>query len=258
MRCINTNELPLIKTYPQAMSLIGAMLILGLLMGCMDSGQDTDNETLIRVRDRVLTVLEFNEAFEFIQTDYPKNLKEDPEEFRNAQLRLLNQLAVEMIILERADELGLSVSDEEVEETINDIKSDYPEDTFEKTLLKTAVSYEMWQARLKKRLLMQKVVDQELQNQIVITPEDIADYYERNIKTRAPESEAAASKDDMNEIIIKYLRREKAEQAYKVWIDKLKKSYRIEIDSVQWEKISGTDYHEPTQLQDLNLTPKPE
>ncbi len=254
----NTNELPMTKIFAQTIWLIGMMLFLGVLSGCMNSGSDTGNETLIRVRDRVLTVLEFNEAFEFNRSAYPQNLKDNPEDLRNAQRRLLNQLAVEMIILERAEELGLSISDAEINKAVNDIKSDYPEDTFEKTLLKTAVSYELWEARLKNRMLMQKVVDHELNDQIVITPEDIADYYERNIKTRAPETESAASKDDMNEIIIKYLRREKAEQAYQIWINNLKRNYSIEIDSVQWEKISGSQHLQDQNLEDLDLTQKPE
>lgn len=224
----------------------------------MNSASDSGNEPLIRVRDRVLTVLEFNETFEFIQSAHPQNLKDHPEDMRNAQRRLLNQLTVEMILLERAEEVGISISQEEINKVVNDIKSDYPEDTFEKTLLKTAVSYELWEARLKNRMLMQKVIDNELKDKIVITPEDIADYYERNLKTRAQESEIEGSKDDINEMIIKYLRREKAEKAYKIWITNLKKSYSIEIDSAQWEKISGSRYSPDQNLEDIDLTQKPE
>ena len=253
-----TNELQMIKIFAKTIWLIGMMLFLGVSAGCMNSGSDSGNEPLIRVRDRVLTVLEFNETFEFIQSAHPQNLKDHPEDMRDAQRRLLNQLTVEMIILERAEELGLSISDEEINKAVNDIKSDYPEDTFEKTLLKTAVSYELWEARLKNRMLMQKVVDNELKDKIVITPEDIADYYERNIKTRAKESEIAGSKDDINEMIIKYLRREKAEKAYKIWINNLKKNYSIEIDSDQWEKFSGSQYRPNQNLEVLDLTQKSE
>ena len=248
----------MIKRILKTIGLFLALLVPSVLAGCINSDSSSGNEPLIRVGDRVLTVLEFNEAFEFIQSVHPQNLKDHPEDMRNAQHRLLNQLTVEMIILERAEELGLSISDEEINKTVNDIKSDYPEDTFEKTLLKTAVSYELWEARLKNRMLMQKVVDNELKDKIVITPEDIAGYYERNIKKRAQESEIAGSKDDINEMIIKYLRREKAEKAYKIWINNLKKNYSIEIDNAQWEKISGTQYRPDQNLEDLDVTQRSE
>jgi hypothetical protein len=241
------------KRILKTIRLLPAVLILGVCTGCMNSESNTGNETLIRVGDRVFTVLEFNEAFEFVQSAHPQNLKDEPEDLKDAQLRLLNQLAVEMMILERAEELGLSISDEELNKAVSDIKSDYPEDTFDETLLKSAVSYESWETRLRNRLLMQKVVDYELKDQIVISPEDIADYYERNIKTRNPETESTASEDEINEMIIKFLRRQKAEQAYQVWIDNLKKSYPIEIDSTQWEKISGSSYTPDHNVESLDL-----
>lgn len=252
------NILLMTKKTLQRIGLLAALLLAGLIVGCLNSGSDSGNEPLIRVGDRVLTVLEFKKAFEFTRSDYPNNFEGEPEDLRNAQLRLLNQLTVEMILLERAKELGLSISDEEINKAVNDIKSDYPEDTFEKTLLKFAVSYDLWEARLKNRLLMQKVVDNELKDQIVITPEDIANYYESNLKSRALEAETETANDDMNENIIKYLRREKAEKAYKVWINNLKKNYAIEIDSVEWEKISGSPTIPDQNLEDVDLSQKPE
>ncbi|MEE9496131.1 MAG: SurA N-terminal domain-containing protein [Desulfobacterales bacterium] len=234
--------------------LIGSLLLLYVFAGCMNAGSNPDEEHLIRVSDRVLTVLEFNQAFEIAKTAYPHNLRHEPDNFKDAQLRLLNQLMVEMIILERAEELGIFVSGEEVEKAVADIKSDYPEDTFEKTLLEFAVSYESWEARLRNRLLMEKVVDSELKNQIVITPEDIATYYEKNVKAQRPDMDSTTKMEDINEMMIKHLRQEKTEEAYKKWIKELKQRYTIEINSIQWEKISGSDYNEDQNLGILDST----
>jgi hypothetical protein len=232
--------------------LIGAVLLLGSFSGCMNSGSNPGDANLIQVRDRVLTVLEFNEAFEIAKTAYPHNLRFERDDFKNAQLRLLNQLMVEMIILERAEELGLDISDEEVERAAAEIKKDYPEDTFEKTLLEFAVSYESWETRLRNRLLMEKVVDSELKDQIVIYPEDIANYYKKNFKTKESDSDQTANTKDINEIIIKHLRREKTEEAYKKWIKRLKQQYSIEINSSQWEKISEAPYREEENPETVN------
>ncbi len=238
------------KFFSLTIGLLGALLLSGSFGGCMNSGSNTDNEPLIRVRDRILTVMDFNKAFEITKTAYPHNFKDETEEFRNARLRLLNQLVVEMIILARAEELGLFISTEEIDKAVNEIKRDYPEDTFEKTLLESAVSYESWEALLKNRLLMEKVVDHELKNQIVITPEDITGYYERNYKTTDPAAESTGPDQDINENIVKHLRQEKAEQVYKIWIKALKRKYSIEINSAQWEKISGSKYREGQELAD--------
>jgi hypothetical protein len=232
---------------------LGAVLLAVVLGGCMSSEPNSDNEPLIRIRDRILTVLDFNKAFEINQADYPHNFQNETEEFRNARLRLLNQLVVEMIILARADELGLSITGEEIQNVVAEIKGDYPEDTFEKALLESAISYEAWEARLKNRLLMQKVVDNELKNRIVITPEDIAGYYEKNYESADPAAQFANPDKDINENIIRHLRQQKAEQAYKIWIKELKRQYTIEINTAQWEKISGSKYREDQELEDEDL-----
>ena len=245
-------ELTMTKVFTLSIWLLGAVLLLGPLSGCMNSGSNPGDENLIQVRDRVLTVLEFNEAFEIAKTAYPHNLRFERDDFKNAQLRLLNQLMVEMIILERAEELGLDITDKEVEQAAAEIKKDYPEDTFEKTLLEFAVSYESWETRLRNRLLMEKVVNSELKDQIVIYPEDIENYYKKNFKTKEPESDQTANIDDINEMIIKHLRREKTEEAYKKWIKKLKQQYSIEINSSQWEKISGAQYRKEENPEALN------
>jgi len=36
------------------------------------------------------------------------------------------------------------------------------------------------------------------------------------------------------------LRREKVEEGYKTWLEALKAKYEIEINSEQWEKITGS------------------
>ncbi len=242
------------RPFPIINWLIGSSLLVCVFLGCMNSESNPDAEQLIRVRDRVLTVLEFNHAFEISKTAYSHNLRDEPDDYRNAQLRLLNELTVEMIILERGAELGLSISDEELEKVVADVKKDYPEDTFEKTLLEFAVSYETWQDRLRNRLLMEKVIDHELKDQILITSEDIAQYYEKNFRVKAPDPDSEMNAEDINKMIIEQLRREKMEQAYQTWINKLKQQYPIEINSIQWERISGSRLNEKEILNNLNST----
>lgn len=210
------------------------------MAGCTDSEPDIENEYLIRIGNRIVTVLDFKEAFEITKAAYPLDIRNNREELTKAQLRLLNQIAIEMIVLERAKELGIEISDAEVNRAVGEIKSDYPEGVFEETLLEFAVSYKTWEDRLRTRLIMEKVVDKELKDQIVITPEDVATYYEQNYKDQKQDSGISKNSNDINEAIIEILRRKKLEDAYDPWLRELKSQYKIEINSAQWEKISGT------------------
>ena len=221
--------------------LIGALLIVYVFGGCADSGSKHDNEYLIRLGDRTVTVLDFANAFEITKTAYPYDVMKNPESSREAQIRLLNQMTEEMILLERAKELQIGISESELAEAIADIKADYPEGVFEETLLEFAVSYKTWEDRLRTRLIIEKVIDKELKDQIKISPEDISRYYEENYKGQKFDSDVDENANDINEAIVKNLRRKKAEQAYGSWIDELKTKYEIEINSIQWEKIIGSE-----------------
>ena len=219
--------------------LIGLALFCCLSTGCEQKVSDYANEELLRVGDSVLTVFDFNEAFEISKTAYAHNMRQQSEDLIDAQMRLLNQLTVELLMLERAKELEISVSDDELEGAVSEIKSDYPEGEFEETLIEFAVSYDTWRNRLKTRLTMDKVVEAELKNRISISPEDISQYYKKNFEGKEIESDPTQSSEDINEAIVKQLRREKAEQAYKTWIEELKTKYHIEFNSEQWDKITA-------------------
>jgi hypothetical protein len=242
------------KPFPVINWAVALSILVYASVGCMNSESNPNAEQLIRVGTRVLTVLDFNQAFEIAKTAYPHNLRYEPDDYRNVQLRLLNELTIEMIILERAAELGITISEEEVENAVADVKKDYPEDTFEKTLLEFAISFEAWQDRLRNRLLMEKVIDQELKDQIIITSEDIAQYYESNFKSKLPDADSEMIREDINEMIIEQLRREKMEQAYQMWINKLKQQYPIEINSIQLERITGAHLNKKQVLDNVNPT----
>ncbi|MEJ2164823.1 MAG: SurA N-terminal domain-containing protein [Desulfobacterales bacterium] len=218
----------------------GSFLLLFLLAACGQKDTDLGKEVLIRVGDRNLTVLEYNDAFEIAKIAYDDEISEQPEDLRNAQIRLLNELTVEMILLEEAQKLEINVTDQELEKAVSEIKSDYPDGEFEKTLLEFAVSYDSWKSRLKNRLIINKVIEEELASKITITPEDVTEYYQEHYQGRETESESGQPSEDINEAIVKQLRRQKAEEKYHSWIEALKAQYAIEINSELWEKLTGS------------------
>ena len=229
--------------------LIWPIFFLSFFIACGEKDSGLGKEALIRVEDRVVTVFDFNEAFEISKMAFDSSIGEQSEDLQKAQLRLLNEMIIEMILLEKAQEIGITVADAELDAAVSAIKNDYPSGEFEETLLEFAVSYDTWKNRLKTRLIMEKVVEKELENRITITPEDITDYYQKNYQGKKGETDSNPATGDINEIIVKQLRRKKAEEGYKAWIEELKAKYQIEVNGEQWKKISGSpsikDYDTP-------------
>lgn len=205
--------------------------------GCTASGPENDNSYLIRVGGHALTAFDFKAAFEIAKSAYPHNEMQDPAAFESAQSRLLNQLTEELILLERADELGISITESEIDAAVSKLKKDYPDEVFEETLLEYAVSYETWKKRLRIRLIVEKVVEAELKDHVSISAEDILSYYETHYRLK-PLTEK--NSDKINALIIDQLRRKKAEDAYRAWIRKLHDRYSIQLNTEQWQSMVGS------------------
>jgi parvulin-like peptidyl-prolyl isomerase len=157
------------------------LLTLLLVSGCSGRTETpAENQVVIRVDDRVLTLAEFNEYFETVNVDIDAENDQDVTAIREARLRFLLQLVEEMVILTRADELDLSISPQELDAAVRDIQKDYPKAGFKDVFLKEAVSFEVWRERLEKRLLVEKVVRKELLKEDSVTPEEVRDYYDRH------------------------------------------------------------------------------
>ena len=230
----------MIKYFNTLMVLIGFLSAIYTFAGCADSESKDGDEFFIRVGDSVITVLDFNRAFEIAKASYSYGSMQEPKTLREARLGCVKQMIEEMILLERARDRGIKITDAEVKRAIKDIKRDYPENVFDQILLEYAVPYPSWEKGLETRLLMEKVVAQELGDQIVITPDDISNYIETHHKNDNLTPDMKEVPKDINETIIKKLRRKKIEEAYKPWIKKLQKEYIIEINKTQWKKIIGS------------------
>lgn len=216
---------------------------IGVVFGsfsCSFLGQNEDKIVLIRVGDRITTVGDFKRVFEITKTAYPHSVLQENNAYKEAQLMLLNQLTEEMIVMERAEELGIKISSTELEKAVSKIKKDYPEGVFEEMLLENAVSYESWEERLRVRLVMQKTIAAEVESKIEITPNDISRYYKEKRKKEDSEANGDGVEKENEKVIVTELRRQKAEKEYQTWIKGLQKRYTIEINDDALKKIKKT------------------
>jgi parvulin-like peptidyl-prolyl isomerase len=91
---------------------------------------------------------------------------------------LLQRVVDHYLILEYAKQQGLSVSDEELESAVKEIKKDYAEKDFQDLLLKGYIDYGEWKEELRERLLIKKVISKASAAGAEVTLEDIKAYYD--------------------------------------------------------------------------------
>ena len=207
--------------------------------GCSDSKGPVSPEVLIQINDSVVTVDDFERAVQDTTDDFPTDMDMDAGVLADIQLRILNQFTERLILVERARELNLQISDAELEEVIASIKADYPKGEFDQVLLEQAVSFQQWKNDLRIRLLMVKVVDHELEPRIHITSEEISDYYEKHYKVSGSDPDKQEDVSNIDAIIVQQVRNSKKEAMYREWMTTLEKQYPLNVNQVAWDRIAN-------------------
>lgn len=139
---------------------------------------------VIRVGDRVVTRTQYarrlHDGFtEIDQTSTPAEVASKKEELRK---NLPNDLIAELLIKDRADRLGLSVSADEVKEAMSRLKEQYGMKTdqeFEESLRKSGMARADMEARLRDTILMNKVFGRELRSREELADKELRVRYDR-------------------------------------------------------------------------------
>lgn len=99
------------------------------------------------------------------------------EQVVSLRLSILNELIETEILMRRAEKLGLLATDEEVDRKLNEIKSPYTAEEFNKRLEEKKISLDDFKRDLRRSLTRDKVLNKEIASRINITDQDVANYY---------------------------------------------------------------------------------
>ena len=99
------------------------------------------------------------------------------EQVVSLRMSILNELIETEILMRRAEKLGLLATDEEVDRKLNEIKSPYTAEEFNKRLQEKKISLEDFKRDLRRSLTRDKVLNKEIASRINITDQDVANYY---------------------------------------------------------------------------------
>ncbi len=217
------------------------LILLLFVFCCLLSCSEPENEKpvvfILKTPLISLSESDFADELDLKKAAYPYNISDNPEEYNEMVIHLVNMLSEESLLLSAAIDLGVNITQIEVEAAENEFKKDYPENGFEKMLLENAVSYPLWKKRLKTNLMIDKLVDQEIRSKIEVTSDEIVEFYRKyNMEeTQGPKKKNKESKKTIDENeLISVLRIQKTEDVYEAWLKELELKYPIEIN---WEKL---------------------
>jgi peptidyl-prolyl cis-trans isomerase C len=163
----------------RALAGLSAVVFLVVGIGCSsfktpsEDAIATVNGAEIKVKD--LTV-KLRNALNLLGST--SGLKE--EDIVNVKREALDDLIDEKVMLIRAEKLGLKVTDDELKKRVEEIKKDYTSESFAQVFGGEKVDYKIWSEELRKRLLLEKLLDREVNSKITVTDDEAMAYYQAN------------------------------------------------------------------------------
>jgi len=191
-----------------------AIILFAAPLGCGKEGvEEKDNgEVLAVVGDKSITTAEFKAAIMDLKSKLPNEESIDKEKARGIKLNLLNQLIEKNILTTEAENLGITVSEAEIEAKMNELTSEYNIEleklkkqfnnrdskdddsltfnewlnekeiavTFEDWLKEKDIDIEQWKIESKYQILLQKLVEKVTGESVDVSPEEVKEYYTEN------------------------------------------------------------------------------
>jgi len=174
------------------LAIIFFSFLLFFLCAALSYGDDYVDRVVAVVNDDVILQTELEKAggeyFERIRMKAPAGEVESAIE--KARGEVLSSLIDNMIVKQKAAELGITVEEAEIDNAIAQILSDNNAtlEEFRKELDKVNVSVQDYRDNLRNQILQSRLVGQQVRSRIVIVEEDIREYYEKEYTQEKGES----------------------------------------------------------------------
>ena len=157
------------------------------------SAADLVEGIVIRVGDRIITRTQYERRLSDLLNDIDRNAPADQASTLRSQARenLVNELVSELLIKDRADRLGITVTEDELKDAVGRLKQQYgitTDEQFEQSLRSSGMTRADMEARLRDTLVTNKVFSRELRNRSQATDAELRERYNREKESyRLPE-----------------------------------------------------------------------
>lgn len=157
--------------------LIAFLMIAVVLSSCSST---MPSHVVAEVDEDSVTVEEFSAVLLPLVEGY--QTPPTPEEevaLKNLKKALLDQLIEKRLILTEAHKMGITVSDDELEEALASIQRSYPQGGFDE-VVRDEAALRQWKERLHQRLLIEKVINRVSQVTFAIDENTLRKYYKEH------------------------------------------------------------------------------
>ncbi len=142
---------------------LGSLLALSLALG--GCAPRVDQDVIAKVDGVTISTVDLQRSL----TSYGL----EGETVEEVLLSVLEDLINQILIIQQAERMKLTVTPEELRQAEEEIREDYPGDSFAEMLLTQAMDLQEWRRELKNRLLVKKTVAAHVESRLKIDPAEV-------------------------------------------------------------------------------------
>lgn len=154
-----------------------------LILAASPLSAETISRIAAIVNQDIITTARLDREVDKMLTDDAR--KAGISEAQRDELRhnVLDKLIEDTLLNQRIEKLGLQVSDEQIEQAINDVQAqnNITREQLIEALAAQGITFEEYQERLRQQLLNFKLVGREVQSKVEITNTEMRDYYRNHL-----------------------------------------------------------------------------
>jgi len=104
------------------------------------------------------------------------------ERYHKISKYILEELIQKKLYLQEAERLKIKPHDDEIDSYVENIISDYSQESFKRMLKSRNIDYDEWDFHIRENFLFQKLIDQEVKSKIEAKESEINSYYKAHSK----------------------------------------------------------------------------
>ena len=163
------------------LSVAAALAVVLLIAACRSTPSATPvtvtADTYAVVNGKAITRDEVEKSFR--RTSNPAQTLSD-EEATTAKMSVLDELIMEEILLSKANELKIQVSDSDVDSAYAEAKKNIGDEAYQQELTKRNLTTADMRDRLRRELTAQRVLDREVASKVTVSDQQVTDFFNAN------------------------------------------------------------------------------
>jgi peptidyl-prolyl cis-trans isomerase SurA len=163
-------------------TLIVSLLLAAVLATATTAGAELVTGIAAIVNDDIITIYELNREYDRLVKDEEKKGPLTDTAAKKLRADVLNAMIDRKLIGMKIKELNISISEEEVRQSIEEIKKQngLSQEALVAALLTQGLTFDQYKAQMKEQLERLRLMSQEVKSKIQVSEREVRDYYEAN------------------------------------------------------------------------------